>query len=76
MPNNKKNSKSRMLSVEETNVMLDKEFAQQKHGQEASRLEALHLTLIDHGLPIKTTVKYDKDCCYKVIAALHLKESD
>ena len=29
MPNNKKNPKSRTLSVEETNAMLDKEFAQQ-----------------------------------------------
>ena len=29
MPNNKTNSKSRMLSVEETNARLDKEFAQQ-----------------------------------------------
>ncbi len=29
MPNNKKNPKSRMLSVEETNALLDKEFARQ-----------------------------------------------
>ncbi len=29
MPNNKKNTKSRMLSVEETNAALDKEFAEQ-----------------------------------------------
>ncbi len=36
MPNNKKNSKSRMLSVEETNGMLEKEFAQQDSKMEES----------------------------------------
>ncbi len=29
MPNNKKNIKTRMLSVEETNAALEKEFAEQ-----------------------------------------------
>ncbi len=29
MPNNKKNPKTRMLSVEETNAALEKEFAEQ-----------------------------------------------
>ena len=36
MPNNKKNSKPRMLSVEETNAMLEKEFAQQDSKAEES----------------------------------------
>jgi hypothetical protein len=36
MPNNKKNPKSRMLSVEETNAMLEREFAEQ--GSKAEEL--------------------------------------
>ena len=36
MPNNKKNPKSRMLSIEETNAMLEKEFAQQGSKAEES----------------------------------------
>ncbi len=36
MPNNKKNSKSRMLSIEESKAMLEKEFAQQDSKAEES----------------------------------------
>ncbi len=36
MPNNKKNTKTRMLSVEETNAALEKEFAEQ--GSQAGNL--------------------------------------
>ena len=36
MPDNKKNPKPRMLSVEETNAMLEKEFAEQNSKAEES----------------------------------------
>ncbi len=36
MPNNKKNSKARMLSIEESNAMLENEFAQQNQKVEES----------------------------------------
>ena len=55
MPNNKKNPKSRMLSVEETNARLDKEFAQQnskvkesppKEGESKSLNESLQTSSV------------------------------
>ena len=53
-----------------------KEHAQAQIPQEPARLEILLLALIDHGMPVKMAAKFDKDQAYRMIAALHIKESD
>ena len=53
-----------------------KEHAQAQIPQDLARLEILLLALIDHGMPVKMAAKFDKDQAYRMIAALHIKESD
>ena len=53
-----------------------KNFVDDRFPQEAARLEALQLALIDHGMPLKLAVKFEKEGAYKVISSLHLKETD
>lgn len=53
-----------------------KEVAQNNIPEEAARVEALKLGLIDHGMPVAVAAKMDKDLCYKMIVALHLRERD
>ena len=53
-----------------------KETAQTNVPEEAARVEALKLALIDHGMPVAIAAKMDKDLCYKMLAALHLRERD
>ena len=53
-----------------------KNFVEDKFPHEAARLEALQLALIDHGMPLKLAVEFDKEGAYKVISSLHLKETD
>ena len=48
--NNKKNPKSRMLSVEESNAMLEKEFAQQSSKAEESPLKEGESKALDESM--------------------------
>ena len=53
-----------------------KEKAQTNIPEDAARMEALRLTLIEHGMPVVLAAKIDKESAYKLIAALHVKDRD
>ena len=52
-----------------------KTHAEEQIPQEQARQETILMTLIDHGMPIKYAGKLDKDMAYKILAAVHMKET-
>ena len=53
-----------------------KAYTAEQIPQEQARHEVILVALIDHGMPIKYAGKIDKDMACKILAAVHLKESE